>query len=76
MNAARPTRTLLATPLLVVALAFLSACGGSDDGSGAGTGLDTSASTSPDADSGASDSAENAPALVRDTVDALLGVAL
>ncbi|RYC12639.1 hypothetical protein [Nocardioides zhouii] len=51
MNATR-TRTLLATPLLVVALAFLSACGGSDDGTGEDTGRDTSAPTSPDADSG------------------------
>ena len=46
-------RTLLATPLLVVALALLSACGASDDGTGEDSGRDTSAATSPDADSSA-----------------------
>ena len=51
MNTSR-TRTLLATPLLVVALAFLSACG-SDAGSGDDSAADTATSSStPDATTG------------------------
>ena len=49
MNTSRP-RTLLVAPLLVVALAFLSACGGADDGSAEDTSADTGTSSStPDA---------------------------
>ena len=44
------TRSLIAAPLVVVALATLSACGGGDEGSGAGTATDTgSSSSTPDA---------------------------
>ena len=45
-------RTSLAAPLLVVALAGLSACGGSDDASDTGADSTSSSSSTPDAASG------------------------
>lgn len=49
MNTSR-TRSLLAAPLLVVALASLSACGGADDSAASDTAADSTASSStPDA---------------------------